>query len=446
MNVRLIFPIIYQSAMDHAVFPQDVMKRIFKYSQDSPIALILTCKWFAQTVKQYTPWLFKVTNRVTAKTSDINDIGPLKNIIFVKCVGKHLRVLNPKSLYLRKSIVINSNTYTLNRLTTLDMSSHPLITNDALSRLTTLTSLNISTCPQITHSGIITLTQVRDLTMTHDINTSHMPLVNLRIRNPPHGHLTGTLTNTTLRCLQLSYCNARGYDNLPLCKLELINSGHNWVNLRAITTLTDLTISRDDLVIDDDIVGMTSLTSLSLDNCMKISDYSLSTFTALQYLRMSSNNMCIGTCLFHLKHLRDLTISLDDSEVDPREINHAISQITALTSLNISFPQINDTAVSTLTDLTALEMRDGSQVTNTGLRALTNLTFLSISDNPHITNRGIEHLILLSGIVSHKSSLTQKCAEYIHTFRGIYTGIYGDFIGVTVTDCECSDANSSDDY
>ncbi len=384
--------------MDSAGLPADIMWRIVKYSQNSPLALMLVCRAFARNVKYYYNHRLQITDGQRADT-----IGRLRHIVLL-CNGSYLHYFNPKSLYIWHQHIGDSDLVSLNRLTLLDMSRCSTITDTALAQLTTLTQLTITNCPQITAAGIATLTRVHDLSMSHNMFVAHMPLVQLHVYTPPGKVLAYPITNTTLRDLKLSFCDAYGFDKIPLTHLLLRGSRRSPVSLFTMTTVTNLTIRDDDNVYNDDIINM-PLVSLTLEYCPYLTDLGIQSHTALQYLDIDDCNGITGSCLPYLPHLRELKIDVNyASHPCAQNTNYAIARMTALTSLSISFALINDTAVSSLTNLTTLEMRVRSWVTDAGIHSLINLTSLGIANNPYITDRGISHLMSLTRISTYESA------------------------------------------
>jgi len=215
-----------------------------------------------------------------------------------------------------------------------------------------------------------------------------------------------TVTPTALLALQ-------GHPGLESVDLKAVGVQPELMEvLKTLPRLKQLDLSREwncndhDQIYDEHLnhlASMTTLTSLSLANCKKITDEGLKQIGKLTSLEKLDLRGCQGitdeglSALSALNHLRELDLS-GVLTVTAKGIAN-LGRLMSLESLNLSGCQgIRDEALAALKALSGLKrlnLREISEITDAGLAelpALPNLVSLELSHNWKVTDEGMRHV------------------------------------------------------
>ena len=188
-----------------------------------------------------------------------------------------------------------------------------------------------------------------------------------------------------------------------LTSLTNISLGGNQVTdisyLSGLTNLTVLELGFNNIVDISSLSGLTNLEYLTISGNQIVDISVLSGFTNLTYLALSSNNQITDASVSILAGLTNLT-NLDFGGNSQITNISDLSSLTNLTTLNLNYNNIVDISVlSGLTGLISLSL-GGNHITDISyLSGLTNLTLLDLNDNqiesitPLMTNFGAGGLV-----------------------------------------------------
>ena len=92
-----------------------------------------------------------------------------------------------------------------------------------------------------------------------------------------------------------------------------------------------------------------------------------------------------------------------------------VSKLKNLTSLDLSYNNvITSDGIKHLINLTRLDLRCNNLITDDGIKHLVNLTFLDLSYNKIITNDGIKHLVNLTSLnLSYNKIITDDGIKHL---------------------------------
>jgi internalin A len=218
-------------------------------------------------------------------------------------------------------------------------------------------------------------------------------------------HLT-SLTDITLWRNQivdiaaLSNLTALTYLDLDENKITDIST------LSNLTAITELYISENQISDISAVSNLTAITRLALDRNQIVDINALSSLTALTTLSLDDNQLTDISALSSLAVLADLF--LNNNQIS--DIN-ALSNITALTTLFLQSNQITDiNAVSNLTVLNRLALDRNQIVDISALSNLTALTTLSLDDNQITDISAVSNLAVLDFLFLQSNQLVNISA------------------------------------
>mgnify|MGYP003418534252 FL=1 len=167
-------------------------------------------------------------------------------------------------------------------------------------------------------------------------------------------------------------------------------------SLKHFSNVTDLNISRCDLI---NISRMTKLKILNISHNYEVCNEDITGLTNLTTLDMFGTNISDAG----IQMLTNLT----NLEIGSRGIsNHGLRNLTKLQSLLACESAITD--VSYLPQLKELYLNGDSRICDENMRKLTNLTLLNISSNKTITDAGIFGLNLRVLKLCNNKTITNK--------------------------------------
>jgi len=177
--------------------------------------------------------------------------------------------------------------------------------------------------------------------------------------------------------------------------------------LTALTSLTELDLTHNQLTDISALTSLSDLTTLSLGNNYKLTDISaLTALTGLKRLFLQGNQL---TDISALKSLTDLTeLYLGGNRLT--DIS-ALASLTGLTKLFLNENQLTDIcALASLTGLTELYLNDNQLTDISALRPLTGLTKLDLDGNQLTDISALTSLTGLTGLNLRGSQLTDISA------------------------------------
>jgi internalin A len=250
-------------------------------------------------------------------------------------------LVNLTSLHVGGNGLISEGLTTLPKLTSLNLSHNLVVTDEILMKLSSLTDLNLNMNFLISDMGLQALTNLKCLHL--NMNHSTCDKKAGRILN------AGLLALTNLRKLELGD-NSDITDGV-ISRLTFLNALDLRFNyyiseaaVRGLTSLTELYLGQS--LIGSCVSGLTNLTLLCLEENDQVKDDHLSTLTTLRNLNLYGNGFISDAC---------------------------VKQLTSLTQLNVSYTNITDDGISTLTKLASL-VAEGISLSSETLQCLLNLT------------------------------------------------------------------------
>lgn len=255
-----------------------------------------------------------------------------------------------------------------------------------------------------------------------------------------------------------------------------LERNRNIHHIKLLTNLTCLNLDENEMISNGDLLSLTKLRSLTLQYNKKI--LTISYLVNLTSLNLSYNNTIEGEELFLLTNLKKLTLS-GDSYIYKKHLSplthlrklclgntprilggtpfikvEDITMLTGLTELVIPLTKITtkemeflsrlkslgtrtirDNDLSTLTNLTKLNLRDNVYVTDHGISGLTNLKKLDVSfsddsNKANITYNSFSHLTNLTKLVCYYAVETSRRLTHLTKLTTIIDGpIGGPVIG-----------------
>lgn len=237
----------------------------------------------------------------------------------------------------------------------------------------------------------------------------------LRVKEISLAHLTN------LTFLDLYYYDNGDYDaitvltNLTQLKLGFSERCEYPLLLTMLTNLRMLSLNESPMISDESLIGLSSLTELTLDgdSCIISGDYLTMMSHRLRILSLRGQDFGDRT-ISQLTELTSLEINVCDSITDA-----SIKHLTGLKTLLLGqMPSITVASISLLTSLERLQVRGDSISSTSSLTRLTNLTSL---ETYRVRVYG-KNLVLLSRLTSlnlrHDMRLTgDEYLEYDHVSR-----------------------------
>jgi hypothetical protein len=230
-------------------------------------------------------------------------------------------------------------------------------------------------------------------------------LMKVRLLHFPvqRGNVTGEslsrLTNLTSLKLVDGYDKIKPSDITYPLKLKSLSIPYNMqFNNNALiqmVNLTKLNISDNDMINDFTVKQLTNLTRLNLTSNNQITYSAVKKLKKLTWLDLSRYTNLSNRDLSRCTNLKTLILShncfIDDT---------ALSTLTKLTRLEMYYTAITNNGIEKLTNLQSLSFTGNVQITNLGLRHLTRLRHLTV--NHLIDNDGIKHLTLMTALVANE--------------------------------------------
>ncbi|MBQ9761854.1 MAG: leucine-rich repeat domain-containing protein [Oscillospiraceae bacterium] len=190
---------------------------------------------------------------------------------------------------------------------------------------------------------------------------------------------------------------------IPKTALQNLSGLYGMTALQTLT-VTDMSVSAEDLAV---IAGLPKLTSLTLRNCGLSGITPLSAATGLRYLDLSSNAIRDLTALSAMPELTQVDLShnaLDDLEI--------FRTMTSLSALNAAYNSITSCeSLSGCTGLTSLDLTGNKLTTVTGIERIFELKQLSVAFNditdvaPLAANTTLEVLDISNNEISDITAL-----------------------------------------
>lgn len=220
----------------------------------------------------------------------------------------------------------------------------------------------IVTAPAVCHSWAAVI--------RHEVQTLRLPISFLRRPHPPY-----RLNRVpALRILHVSYDRhkVKGLKHLTALTSLTLVSGDASGKLKNLVNLTELKCRYH-----TQLPLMTNLKTLGLYDSVRVTDNEMKRFTGLRSLTISGSTLISPTCLAGLTTLTYLSMSRRN------ECGATISTLTNLTSLELSIATFSytDAALRNLKGLTRLSLTR-PKITGESLLHLSRLTYLFI-EQPH---------------------------------------------------------------
>jgi Leucine-rich repeat (LRR) protein len=211
------------------------------------------------------------------------------------------------------------------------------------------------------------------------------------------------------------------YESASLTTLDLVNTNGCYSitsSIKLLKNLSTLTIGNDTvndikfIISDDDILGLTNLTSLDIGQSTFISDRGIKELTNLTYLvssfLISDRGIKELTKLSNLNlessvNITDEGLMRLEKNIHTLDINHnwnisseCLKNLTNITRLNISYNhKISENSMKNLTNLTSLNIEGNEYITDRVMKEFVNLTHLDLTRNRLITNSSLRQLKIL---------------------------------------------------
>lgn len=151
---------------------------------------------------------------------------------------------------------------------------------------------------------------------------------------------------------------------------------------------------------NDDLALVTQLRSLSLRNNRRITDSGIQSLTNLTHLNIAFNSI-ITSLIFHkLPNLVDLCVSSERwTYIQRLSELYKLTSLTILHDCNYAPCVIDDSVISTLTNLSILHIYGENKITDVGLEGMTRLTNLRISSITSTIGTFVEKMPLLVNLL-----------------------------------------------